>query len=155
MKESVQAQPALDQPNTLAVLEKLVSKKGVTLGKMSPGYMVVTLALASMCIQADTSLTEAAVNQALVQWLHEIGSMLRIDHVELRRTLIDLRYWRRDGFGRTYERQSLPADHPARDHVAALESIDVVRFVADVRARNEAMRVQRMAVHARKSQADA
>ncbi|KAG8152470.1 DUF2087 domain-containing protein [Burkholderia catarinensis] len=154
MKELVNTQLATEQPSALAVLEKLAAKQGITLGNLSSGDMSVILALASVCIEANTPLAEPAVNQALKQWLGEAGSMLRIDHVELRRTLIDLRYWQRDGFGRSYERRPLPGDHPAHDAVAALESIDVARFVADARTRHETLRAERMAAHARKNHAD-
>ncbi|WP_082709996.1 DUF2087 domain-containing protein [Burkholderia sp. TSV86] len=151
MKEPIDTQPPSDQSRTLAALEKLVSKKGITLGNMSSPDMTVTLAMAAMCIPANVALAESAVNQALRRWLDEEGAMLRIDHVELRRTLIDMGYWQRDGFGRTYERRPLPVDHPAHEHVAVLESIEITRFVADARARNDALRAQRMAAHAQKS----
>ncbi|WP_084907164.1 DUF2087 domain-containing protein [Burkholderia ubonensis] len=151
MNESANAHAMPGRSDTLAIVEKLLSKRGVMLGNMSPGDMATMLALASLAIPADTPLDEAAVNQALIRWLSDTGSMLRIDHVELRRTLIDLRYWQRDGFGRSYERQALPAGHGAQAHVAALEAVDIERFVADARARHEALRTERMAAHARKS----
>jgi hypothetical protein len=44
------------------------------------------------------------VNRVLGAWLEGPGAMLRTDHVELRRWLVDAGFVSRDGFGRAYVR---------------------------------------------------
>jgi hypothetical protein len=71
----------------------------------------------------DRICTEAEVNAALKAWLAGPGAMLDIDHVELRRWLVDSRLWTRDGYGRAYERATPP---PAlAPIVAALAQVDL------------------------------
>ncbi|MEN9544823.1 MAG: hypothetical protein RLZZ598_1656 [Pseudomonadota bacterium] len=134
---------------TLRALEKLVTKKEITLGRMSREDMLVTLALASSCIPMSVELTEMAVNHALKRWLEEEGSMLRIDHVELRRTLIDLCFWTRDGYGRAYRRPPLQEGHIGYEQITALQAINVAQFVAEARTRSDALRAQRLGEHAK------
>lgn len=50
----------------------------------------------------DVRYSEKALNAALQQWLSEIGSRMEIDHVTLRRYLVDETYLMRDPEGRTY-----------------------------------------------------
>ena len=47
--------------------------------------------------------TEAALNDVLKSWLEAVGRGVRIDHVSLRRYLIDEGYVTRDSAGRVYE----------------------------------------------------
>ena len=138
----------LDQPSTLQALEKLVSKKEITLGRMSRDDMHITLALASLCVPVAVELSEAVVSQALKRWLETDGAMLRIDHVELRRTLIDLGFWERDNYGRLYRRPPPEEGRIGYQHIVALQSVDVTQFVSDARARHAALRARRIAEHA-------
>lgn len=137
--------PMLEPSDTLRALEGLALKRGMTLGRMSARDRLVVLAFASLSIPASTALSEAQVNQALRTWLAGDGEMLRIDHVELRRSLIDLGLWERDGYGRAYRREPLQAGHPAREHVAAMAEVDLHRLIADARAAHEARREKRRA----------
>lgn len=135
---------------TLALLESLVTKQGVTLGRMSREQLLLTLGFASLSIPQDQPLSEAEVNQALRHWLAGDGVMLRIDPVELRRSLIDLGLWTRDGYGRAYVRPLLAEDHPARSHVAGMAAIDLPAFVAEARAKRDRQRAERQAAYAGK-----
>lgn len=137
--------PTSSLSDTLRALETLVLKRGITLGRMSEQDLLITLGFASLSIPASTAVTEAGVNQALKTWLAGDGEMLRIDHVELRRSLIDMGYWVRDGYGRSYLREPLEADHPAQVHVVAMSTIDLRQFVLDARVRRDAERTQRQA----------
>lgn len=84
------------------ILRTLGIKKNVSLSRMSEDESTVALACASLTIPSEVAVDEQYVNNALQRWLNGTGSMVRIDHVELRRTLIDVGLWRRDPFGRAY-----------------------------------------------------
>jgi len=151
MEKLIDGVPTQSQSKTLLALEKLIAKKGITLGRASREDMLVTLAWASLCIPMAVEFTEPAVTQALKRWLEEDGSILRIDHVELRRTLIDFCFWTRDGYGRSYRRPPLPQDHIGYEDIEALQSINVTEFVAEARARVDALRARRKMVHTKES----
>jgi hypothetical protein len=51
----------------------------------------------------DRKYPEAELNDALQRWLLDIGTCLGIDHVTLRRYLIDEHYLSRDANGNSYE----------------------------------------------------
>jgi hypothetical protein len=138
---------------TTAALERLGAKDGVTLGRMPRSDPLVTLALASLCLPTERRVSEAEVNAALKTWLHTTGSMLRADHVELRRTLIDFDLWKRDGFGRAYGRAPAVADAALAAHLAHLAAVDAPRIVAEQRARRSAERAERKARATARAQA--
>ena len=85
-------------------LAALVVKDGVSLGLLGEGDRALVLALAATAIEAGREHREADMNRALAQWLEGPGAMLRTDHVELRRWLVDAGFVSRDGFGRAYVR---------------------------------------------------
>ena len=45
--------------------------------------------IAALCLPAAARWSEPEVNPALRAWLADTGAMLSVDHVELRRTLLD------------------------------------------------------------------
>ena len=132
---------------TLAALERLAVKQGATLGNLARADLQVALALASLCLPVEVSCTEPEVNAALRGWLAGTGAMLRIDHVELRRTLIDFGLWQRDGYGRAYRRAPSIGNAELARHVEALRVIDAGAIVAGVRERREADRARRKALN--------
>jgi hypothetical protein len=67
--------------------------------------------------------------------------MLDIDHVELRRWLVDNRLLDRDGFGRAYMRGSPSPE--AASLAATLEEVDLAEIARDARARDAAAREHR------------
>ncbi|MBN2566315.1 MAG: DUF2087 domain-containing protein [Candidatus Eisenbacteria bacterium] len=85
--------------------------------------------------------TEPALNDALESWLEAVGPAVRIDHVSLRRYLIDEGYVTRDAAGREYrvcaseERSDL--FEPAVDHADVLAA---VRAAAAERAERRSRR---------------
>ncbi len=133
------------QPPTIAALERVAIKRGLSLGNLNRTDLLVVLALASLCLPAEGSLTEPEVNAALKAWLAGPGAMLRADHVELRRSLIDAGLWQRDGFGHAYERATAIADTELAAHIAALEALDATQIVSSARTRHEAERAARKA----------
>ncbi len=147
MKNLIDVVPTQSQSKTLLALENLVIKKKITLARMSREDMLVILALASLCLPVAVEFTETEANQALKRWLEEDGSMLRIDHVELRRTLIDLCFWIRDGYGHAYWRPLLRQDHIGYKHIEVLQTINVTQFVEEARAREDDLRAKRKVMH--------
>jgi Uncharacterized protein conserved in bacteria (DUF2087) len=131
----------------VANLERLAIKQGVTLGNLNQTDLRLVLALASLCLPAKAPVTEPSVNAALKAWLAGTGAMLHVDHVELRRTLIDFGLWQRDGFGRAYRRVQPIADAELSAHVAALAALDAPRIMSARRAQHAAERAQRKARH--------
>lgn len=85
-------------------LAALVVKDGVSLGLLGDADRSLVLALAACALPTGRAHREADVNQLLGNWLEGPGAMLRTDHVELRRWLIDTGFVSRDGFGREYVR---------------------------------------------------
>ena len=85
-------------------LAALVVKDGVSLGLLGEADRSLVLALAATAIEAGREHREAEVNRLLEAWLQGPGAMLRTDHVELRRWLVDAGFIGRDGFGRAYLR---------------------------------------------------
>ncbi len=85
-------------------LESLVLKSGLHLGVLPAGDRALLLALAACALEPGRSLREDEVNRRLFDWLADLGTMLRTDHVELRRWLVDAGYVARDDWGRAYVR---------------------------------------------------
>ena len=129
--------------STVAALERLAIKRGLTLGNMSRPALLLTLALASRCMPASAQCAEPEVNAALKAWLAGTGAMLQVDHVELRRTLIDFGLWERDGCGRVYRRAATVNDPELADRVGSLMALDTAGIIAERRARHVAERARR------------
>ncbi|MEO8526369.1 MAG: DUF2087 domain-containing protein [Caldimonas sp.] len=85
-------------------LATLVVKTGVSLGLLGEADRALVLALAATSLEPGRDYREAEVNDRLLIWLDGPGAMLRVDHVELRRWLVDAGFVVRDGFGRAYQR---------------------------------------------------
>ena len=85
-------------------LSALVVKNGISLSLLAEADRALVLALAATAIEPGRAHREADVNRMLQNWLAGPGAMLRTDHVELRRWLVDAGFVSRDGFGRAYVR---------------------------------------------------
>ena len=134
--------------STTSALERFAIKRGLTLGNLIRADMHVALALAAPCLPSAAVLTEAQVNAALQDWLAGTGAMLAVDHVELRRALIDAGLWQRDGFGRAYRRAETYADPELLGQVEALAALDAAQIIAAARVRDATERAQRRERHA-------
>lgn len=122
-------------------LARLVVKSGVMLGGLSQPDRLLVLALPAERLRPGEAVSEAEVNARLRCSIAEEAAFLDIDHVELRRWLVDSGWWRRDGFGRCYER--VPTDALAgelREVADALHGLDLPAWVAACR---DALRRQR------------
>ena len=129
--------------STIAALGELAIKQGVTLGNMRRPDLLLTLALASLCPPASAQWSEPEVNAALKDWLAGTGAMLQVDHVELRRTLIDFGLWERDGFGRVYRRAATISDPELAARLASLMTLDAAGIIVERRALHAAERARR------------
>jgi hypothetical protein len=97
---------------SLKPLAALVVKEGLSLGGLKEGERTLVLALAATVFEPGQPLTEPQVNLQLKQFLAEPGTFLDVDHVELRRWLVDAGWLQRDGFGRQYQRAPIEALQP-------------------------------------------
>jgi hypothetical protein len=88
----------------LKPLAALVVKEGVSVGGLKEDDRTLVLALAATAFEPGEALTEPQVNHRLKRFLAEEGAFLDVDHVELRRWLVDMGWLQRDGFGRQYQR---------------------------------------------------
>jgi hypothetical protein len=93
--------------------------------------------------QQGRTYTEPEVNEGLRQWLAGPGAMLAVDHVELRRWMVDMGVLARDGFGRAYERAAAPQEIDRA--IAHLAGHDLAAVVRDARSRHAADRAARKA----------
>jgi Uncharacterized protein conserved in bacteria (DUF2087) len=133
-----------DAAALLHELSTLVAKQGVALGGLTPRQRSLTLGLACCQVSAGVPLREADVNLALKQALADTCRFLGVDHVELRRWLVDGGWLVRDGFGREYRRVAPDGLAPEPKAIAlAIAGIDPAVWVADVRDAALAQREQR------------
>ncbi len=122
----------------------LALRRGISLGVLYSTRrddFALVLAAAAAAFRADRIYTEREVNETLRDWLANAGTMLDVDHVELRRWLVDNRLLDRDGYGRAYE-----AGHPAPELaalVAALAGVDLAGIAESARTRDAATREDR------------
>ena len=93
--------PAREDP--LAVYRRLCVRRGIALGGLATGRLDdfrALLAAAALALDEGEGYDEPAVNARLRAWLDGPGAMLDVDHVELRRWLVDTGLVERDGYGR-------------------------------------------------------
>jgi len=134
---------ALNHPAILR-FSVLAVRRGISIGALhasSAGDAALVLAAAAAAFKPDRAYTEPEVNDILRDWLAHAGAMLDVDHVELRRWLVDSRLLDRDGFGRAYRRGATTSEAGAL--AAALEDHDLNRIAHDARERDAAARRER------------
>jgi hypothetical protein len=130
----------------LSLLATLAVKDGVGLGGLPAAQQTLALALVWSGLPADGVLAEGQVNDLLKAQLAGAAAFLDIDHVELRRWLVDAGWLTRDGYGREYRRVGLDAlSAGQREFADALAAIEPAAWVADVRAAHRARRQARRA----------
>lgn len=135
--------------DAVAIFRRLAVKQGVLLGGLTgsrANQLDVALVAAATCLPEGRALTEPEVNAALRAWLAGPGAMLDIDHVGLRRWLVDARLWTRDGYGRAYARAVPPL--ALAPIAAALAEVDLAAEAAAAREALTAERAARQARHA-------
>lgn len=136
-------------PHTAALLERFSSlavKRGLLLSSVSDVDLSLLMHSALNGFEPAEVYSEAAVNALLKAWLLGDGRMLRTDHVELRRTLVDLQFLERDGFGRAYRRCAL-APVRFREVIESLGDADLNDAARAARDNHERERVRRRDAH--------
>jgi hypothetical protein len=133
-------------PLLLARLASLATKHGLLVSNLDDVDLALLMHSATSPLSQSEVYSEASVNRTLKHWLANEGGMLRTDHVELRRTLIDLQFLVRDGFGRAYTR---PAAAPARfrEVLETLGDSDLAAVALEARESFERQRAARRLAH--------
>jgi len=102
----------------------------------------ILLALATARFTGGTRYREVEVNDVLRRWLETFCSPGGVDHVTVRRCLVDARYLRRDRAGSTYEMQQEKLGAVLADDARHIEPASVV---AETRREREARKRSRPA----------
>ena len=85
--------------------------------------------------------TEAALNDVLARWCNRFGTRVELDHVTLRRYLIDAGYLIRDPAGKIYEPA---ADVPDCSYAPEIRALDLDLLLLDAERDREARKQQYM-----------
>ena len=123
---------------------KIAIKRGLTPGALLEAcpedFDLLLLSLRREFPVART-VAEREVNDILFHWLQSTGGMLDVDHVELRRWLVDLNILSRDAYGRAYSLAPLPLR--LVNLAADVAGVDFSREFADANARESQKRAAR------------
>jgi hypothetical protein len=84
--------------------------------------------------------SESELNGELQKWVLQFGQRYNVDHVTLRRYLIDEKYLVRDSAGGTYELAARAA--PLDTFDATLENLDLEALIAEAKAARELKKQQ-------------
>jgi hypothetical protein len=124
-------------------LAGLAIKRGLIVANLDEIDLGLLMSFAVEGFLPAQDYSEASVNHVLKAWLARGGRMLRSDHVELRRTLIDLQFLSRDDFCRCYR---LAASPPARfaGILGALSGQSLSEIVESARTAHENERAIRL-----------
>ena len=125
---------------------KLAIKRGLTPGALldaSPDDFHLLLLSVGREFASGREYTEREVNEGIGNWLSSAGAMLDVDHVELRRWLVDLSILSRDAYGRAYRLAPMPGHLVKLD--ADIAQLDFAREFADANAREAQKRAARKA----------
>jgi tRNA(adenine34) deaminase len=131
----------------LAVYRRLCVRRGIALGGLASGRQDdfrAVLAAAALALDEGAGYDEPAVNARLKAWLDGPGTMVEVDHVELRRWLVDTGLVRRDGYGRHYVRAE-PAPDAFAHALAGLAGVDLALLAAEARESEREARESRQA----------
>lgn len=93
---------ALDRESILGALRRMLANGPMTGLPRRPSDQEVLLALAALRFEAGRPYRESEVNEALREWLGGFFAPYGIDHVTMRRMLVDRRFLARDRAGSTY-----------------------------------------------------
>ena len=135
----------MDQPiakdEALKALKRMLANGPLTDLPRSRPDQVLLFALAAGRFEAGRTYDEKGVNEVLRGWLEGASVPYGVDHVTVRRCLVDARFLVRDKAGTGYEVA------PARIHEAIaddVQELDPGRIIAEVRQ----LRAQRKREHA-------
>ena len=133
--------------NTTSAIDRFAAlsvRTGVSLGVLHSSRVTdfnLMLAMAARSFAPGRSYSEGEVNAILQDWLAREGSILSVDHVELRRWLVDCRVLARDDYGRAYALGAPGPDIAAL--VAALSGVDLAAIATAARTCDAKTREER------------
>jgi hypothetical protein len=119
-----------------ATLKRLFANGPLTALPTRPADLKLLLRLAAARLQPGRHYSEAEINEALREWLATFSAAHGIDHVTLRRSLVDIGHLQRDRAGSTYRLNPLFRPPSAADPAAVLDEIRRAR--ADRKRRHAA-----------------
>jgi hypothetical protein len=119
-------------------LKRLLANGRLTLMPKRPSDQELVAALAASRFDPGKTYTEAEVNAQLAAWLGCISEEYGIDHVSLRRLLVDLRLLVRSSSGSSYRVNEAKAAE-----LDAVRAIDPAAIAADIQAERSRRKEQR------------
>ena len=121
-------------------LRRLLANGRLTMLPKHPADQLLVATLAASRIEAGKAFTEQEVNDRLIEFLEGISEPFGIDHVTLRRLLVDSRLIVRTTTGSTY------LVNPAKAaEINAVSEIDPAQVVAEVAEERERRKRQHAA----------
>jgi hypothetical protein len=123
---------------THRALKRMLSNGPLSAVPKRPSDQHLLVALAAAQFEAGRAYTEADVNERLITWLESFCEPYGLDHVTLRRMLVDSRLLSRTKSGSAYEvdRQRVP-------ELEALGAIDPHAVLEEIRREREARKRER------------
>ena len=110
-----------------AVLRRLLANGRLTAMPRRPADQELVARLAAARFEQGRDYREAEVNERLVAWLEDLSEPFGVDHVTLRRLLVDSRLLVRTSTGSTYRVNETKAAQ-----LEGLASIDLKRISAEI-----------------------
>lgn len=122
-----------ERTKLLELLQGLAKKRDVSLWSLKAPEQGLVLMSFAQTVAPDETFTEREFSARLKHWLEREGDLLRTDFAELRRTLVDLRFFERDASGAVYRRA---ARWPERWRLQceAVEDVALADLLARARA---------------------
>lgn len=129
------------------ITAELFSKRFVTLVQQSRGLPkkpqdrhILWIGASSM-LEPGRSYSEADLNERLSRWCSRFGEQVELDHVTLRRYLIDAGYIDRDSAGNIYMLAQTPPDW---SHDPEIRTLDLDLLVLEAERERAARKAQYM-----------
>ena len=126
-------------------LRSWVVKTGVMLGGLPQGLRMQVLALVWAGLPSQGPHSERQINELLKSQIANTACFIDVDHVELRRWLVDLGWLKRDGSGREYRRVASVEMAPQQAALAAalLQTVGAPGAAAWVQAQRAAWQAEK------------
>lgn len=125
-------------------LKRLLANGRLTALPKRPADQELLVALAAAQIEAHRSCVESEINERLTAWLETISEPFGIDHVTLRRMIVDSGYLKRTHSGSAYK---INAEKSAQ--IEALRGVDPAAVLAQVR-KERALRKEKRPLEAKR-----
>lgn len=128
---------SLKPDEVTSVLKRLLSHGPLTNLPKRRADLTVVLALAAVQLIQGDSLDEAHVNEVLENWLSSFCSPYAVDHVTMRRYLVDARLVERDRGGSVYRVNERAVDRIIDPSARGISPDRILAQVAEERARGK------------------